>query len=83
MNTIVVEVCLSATNDTIEFLLPLDRPLSELLAEMVKQIVTVKKNIRFAEKVPLVCDLDRHVLLDSSHTLAQANVSNGTRLLLC
>lgn len=80
--TIMVEVLMPATDDVVEFVLPINRKISDLLPDMVNQIMTVKKNIEF-DKTLVLCDCDRHIMLNPSLTLGEAGTKNGTRLLLC
>lgn len=84
METIQIEVFLPATDDTVEFLLPTGRPVAELLREMIQQITAVRKNICFDGNVmPVLCDMERRILLNPASTLAQSGVKNGARLQLC
>ena len=80
--TIMVEVLMPSTDDVVEFVLPINRKISDLLPDMVNQIVKVKKNIAF-DKTLILCDCDRHIMLNPSMTLGEAGTKNGTRLLLC
>ena len=82
VQTIMVEVLLPATDDIVEFILPVNRRISDLLPDMVSQITAVRQNIVFDETL-ILCDCDRHIMLNPSWTLQEAGTKNGSRLLLC
>lgn len=82
MQTIMVEILLPAIDAEVEFLLPTNRYICELLPEIILQITTVKQNIEF-DKTPVLCDCTRHMILNPSQTIYELGIQNGARLLLC
>lgn len=84
MEQIKVELYLIGTDAYMDFLLPLDRPLCELLEEMVAQVESVDAALSFDRAQPwMLCDLEHHRLLDPQKSLAELGVRNGARLSLC
>lgn len=83
MENVVVEIELAATEERIEAVLPVDRPLRELLNELIPQIELSRNNITFDMNDVVVCDKDRGILLNLGCTIREAGVSSGSRILLC
>ena len=82
MQTVMVEILLPAVDSKVEFLLPTNRNLCELLPEIILQISTVKQNVEF-DKTPVLCDCARHIILNPSQTIYELGIQNGAQLLLC
>ena len=84
MKQIKVEVSLVATDACYDFLLPLERTVSELLAEMTEQIEYVDKTVVLSKGGQLIlCDMDRRFVLDPTKSLSELGVRNGARLTIC
>ncbi len=84
MEQIKIALYLIGTDASMDFLLPLDRPLCEFLEEVAAQAERMDAALSFDRTQPwMLCDLERHLLLDTQKSLAELGVRNGARLSLC
>jgi len=83
MENVVVAINLPATEESIEAVLPADRPIKDFLAELLEQIEQSRFNIMFDVENVIVCDLDRKEILDSRKTIRALGVRSGANLLIC
>lgn len=82
METIIVEVCIGITGCVTDFILPAHVPVSALIEEIARLTEQVFPEITFGNERPLLCDLQSNSIISTHLTLAQANVRDGSRLLL-
>jgi len=84
MDQIKVELVLIGTGITVDFLLPTQIPLCDLLGEMIMQIQQYDSTVAFEDDQPwYLCDLERNKLLDTYKSIEDLGVQNGSRLSLC
>ena len=84
MEQIKSELYLVGTDTCMDYLLPLTRPLGEFLEEMAVQAESMDASLSFDRTQPwMLCDMERHLLLDPQKSLAELGVRNGARLSLC
>lgn len=84
MEQIKIELYLVGTDTCMDYLLPLNRPLCEFLEEMAVQAESMDASLSFDRTQPwMLCDMERHLLLDPQKSLAELGVRNGARLSLC
>ena len=84
MEQIKIALYLIGTDTYMDYLLPLDRPLCEFLEEIAAQAERTDDALCFDRTQPwMLCDLDRHLLLDPQKSLAELGICNGARLSLC
>ena len=79
-----MELTLAATGVSVDFLLPLTRPIYEYLPDMSRQIEQLDPTVQFERGQPMcLCDLEQSALLDLGKALGEQGVRNGARLSLC
>ncbi len=82
MENIIVEICLAATGEIIDFMLPAHVPASALVEEITRMVMQLHQELCYQEKQTILYDLSRGAEVCADGTLAQQQVRDGTRLLL-
>lgn len=84
MNQIIVEIWVMGNDSRVDFLLPTGVPITEMLDEIRAQIETSDASVSFDRKQAcILCDVERHLLLDCAKSLADNGVRNGSCLSIC
>lgn len=84
MNQIIVEFWVLGNDSRVDFLLPTGIPIIEMLEEIRAQIEASDTSVSFDRtQVCIVCDVERHLLLDCAKSLAENGVCNGSCLSIC
>ncbi len=80
MEHILTHILLPGTGQCETFVLPTDIPFREMLSDIVLQM-NAEPYVDQASCV--LCDKQKHVVLDLNETVRNLNVKNGAVLLLC
>lgn len=84
MKQIIVEFWVIGNDSRVDFLLPVAIPITEMLDEIRTQIEAVDASVSFDRaQACILCDEDRHLLIDCSRSLAENGVRNGSCLSIC
>lgn len=82
METIIVEICIAATGNVSDFMLPAHVQISSLIQELVRLVEQAYQEITYGEEPPVLCNLTDGGVIAGNLTLAQAGVRDGHRLML-
>lgn len=82
METIIVELCIGATGNTADFMLPVHVTVSKLIAELIKLIEQVYPETSFEQEAPVLCDMLSQRMIPGNLTLAQASIRDSHRLMI-
>lgn len=82
METIIVEMLLASTGESIEFMLPAHVPLSSLLDDVAQLIEQLNLAVAFDRENIILFDLDRSLLMQPEWTPAQNGLHDSSRLMI-
>lgn len=82
METLIVEIVIAASGESVDFILPAHVKLSALMPGILDLIEQTHQELCFDRETPMLCDMQMQKIIPSSLTLAQGGVRYGHRLLL-
>lgn len=82
MENIIVELCIAATGNTADFMLPVHVPVNKLISELIKLIEQVYPETSFEQETPVLCDMLNQRMIPGNLTLAQAGIRDSHRLMI-
>lgn len=82
METIIVEICIAATGNISDFMLPAHIKTSSLIQELVRLVEQAYQEITYGEEPTILCSLTDGSVIAGNLTLAQAGIRDGHRLML-
>lgn len=84
VDQIVVEIWVLGNDSRVDFLLPSNIPIAEILEEIRRQIELTDASITFdREQACILCETRTHKVLDCTKSLADNGVHNGSSLSIC
>ena len=82
MESIIIELVLGNTGETVEFMLPAHVSLSSLVQDIARLIEQLNMSVAFDKENIVLFDLDRAVVLQHDWTLAQNGLHDSSRLMI-
>lgn len=82
METIIVELTISATGDILDFMLPAHVKLDAMMEEMIRKLENYLPGIMIDRDHPLLYNQETKRLIPANQTLAQSGLQDGSRLVL-
>ena len=82
METIIVEIFVPAISESFDFQLPAAGRVYDVIREIAYVLTATQQNITFDEQHPMLCDLDRGLILKNDAFIAETQIHDGTRLML-
>lgn len=82
MENITVEVSVPAINRSYDFQLPTNNYVWEIISELTHILETTQQNVLFDRRSPLLCDVDRGLILNPNAMIADVQIKDGTTLIL-
>lgn len=82
METIILEITISATGETLDFMLPAHVRLSAMMEEIIRKLENLLPSIMIDPEHPMLYNPETSKLVLPSQTLAEAGLQDGSRLVL-
>lgn len=82
METVIVELTISATGDKVDFMLPAHVPLEQFLGEMIRKLEQYMPSVMIDKEHPVVYNQETSKVINHDHTLAASGIQDGSRLVL-
>lgn len=82
METVIVELTISATGDKVDFMLSAHVPLDQFLGEMIRKLEQYMPSVMIDKEYPMVYNQETSKVLSHAHSLASAGIQDGSRLVL-
>ena len=82
METIIVEIFIPATNQSFDFRLPAGGRVQDVVSEIVRILEITQQNLVIDSENPLLCDLERGIVLDPGKCIAETGIHDSSKLIL-
>ena len=82
MDRIIVEVWVPAIDNSFDFEVPAQMTVEEFLQAAIPILEASTQNVRFDDKVPLLCDQEANRILEGHQYLSDAGIRDAHRLMI-
>lgn len=82
METVIVEITITATGDKLDFMLPAHVPLEQIIGELIRKLEQYMPSVMIDKENPVLYIQDTTKQISPEQTLAQAGIQDGSRLVL-
>lgn len=82
MESIIVEIYVPAISKSFDFRLPTSGRVCDVVEEIIRILEITQHNLMFDKTTPMLCDIERSIVLDPASHIAQAGLHDSSRLIL-
>lgn len=82
METVIVEITISLTGDTVDFMLPAQIPLHAFMGEMIRKLEQFNPSVMLDKVNPVLYNRENSKILAMDQSLAAAGIQDGAKLTL-
>lgn len=82
MESIIVEIHVPAITRSFDFRLPSEGRIYDISEEIIRILELTQQNLSFNKEYPMLCDVEKGVILDPEKCVAETGLHDSSKLLL-